>query len=201
MTVVKELLYEDVRSKLKNGDILLYKANRLVDKLIRYATKSEYSHSGIIVWWNERLMVMDARSKTGVVIMPLSRNIARWNGDVEWYTSKKNLSKKDRERMIVFAQRELGKKYSAWQAFKVYLYEKFTSIFERRHKNHSSSKLFCSYYVAQIYSSVGLSLTQSKDDCFMSPADIAESKMLEKKGVLKKSLLPRRFGRKKKSTK
>ena len=55
-------------------------------RIIRWATGSPYSHAGLAVWWNERLMVLEAVGK-GVVVTPLSANVRGYHGDVEWFTS------------------------------------------------------------------------------------------------------------------
>jgi hypothetical protein len=47
------------------------------------------------------------------------------------------------------------------------------------------NKLFCSQYVAQIYNSIGLDLKRNREDRFMSPGDIARSRLLERRGEFK----------------
>jgi hypothetical protein len=178
------LRYEEVRLKIKNGDVIMYKGKNILPKLIHWLTKSSYSHAGITVWWNERLMVMEAVMK-GVRVVPLSRNIYQHKGNVEWFSCKKEISDEDRLRMIIFAQEELGKSYARWKTvlfgLKILLKRDLSIKDELRMEN----KLFCSQYVAQIYNFIGLDLKKNREDRFMSPGDIAGSPLLEKRGEFK----------------
>jgi hypothetical protein len=180
----EKIRYEDIRSQIKNGDVLMFKGRYLHSSIIRGLTRSFYSHAGIAVWWNRRLMVMEAVER-GVRILPLSRKIGSYRGDVEWFCSKKEISERDRLRMIIFAQEELGKSYARWReiffGWKILLRRDLSEKDELRREN----KLYCSQYVAQIYNSVGLDLKKKRDDRFMSPDDIANSSLLEKRGVFK----------------
>jgi len=180
----EKIRYEDIRSQIKDGDVLMFKGRYLHSSIIRGLTRSFYSHAGIAVWWNRRLMVMEAVER-GVRILPLSRKISSYRGDVEWFCSKKEISERDRLRMIIFAQEELGKSYARWReiffGWKILLRRDLSEKDELRREN----KLYCSQYVAQIYNSVGLDLKKKRDDRFMSPDDVANSPLLEKRGVFK----------------
>jgi hypothetical protein len=176
--------YEEVRLKIKNGDVIMYKGKSIFPKLIRWLTKSPYSHAGIAVWWNERLMVMEAVMK-GVRVVPLSRNIYQHKGNVEWVSCKKEISEEDRLRMIVFAQEELGKSYGRWKAVLFGLKVLFKRDLSKKDELRMENKLFCSQYVAQTYNSIGLDLKKNREDRFMSPGDIARSPLLEKRGEFK----------------
>jgi hypothetical protein len=174
----KKIRYEDIRSQIKNGDVLMFKGRYLHSSIIRWLMGSPYSHAGIAVWWNRRLMVMEAVGR-GVGILPLSRKIGSYRGDVEWFCSKKEIP------MILFAQEELGKSYARWReilfGWKILFRRDLSEKDELRREN----KLYCSQYVAQIYNSIGLDLKKNREDRFMSPGDIARSPLLEKRGEFK----------------
>jgi hypothetical protein len=176
------LRYDLIRSHIKNGDVLMFQGKYRSSSLIKRLTKSSYSHAGIAVWWNKRLMVMEADSK-GVAISRLSSKLEKYKGKAELYTSKEEISKEDRDRMIDFAQEELGKEYATWKAlvfgWKILFKKKLSEKDELRKEN----KLFCSQYVARIYNAGGKDLKKNRDDRFMSPNDIANSKELKRKGV------------------
>jgi hypothetical protein len=180
----KKIRYEDIRSQIKNGDVLMFKGRYLHSSIIRWLMGSPYSHAGIAVWWNRRLMVMEAVGR-GVGILPLSRKIGSYRGDVEWFCSKKEIPERDRLTMILFAQEELGKSYARWReilfGWKILFRRDLSEKDELRREN----KLYCSQYVAQIYNSIGLDLKKNREDRFMSPGDIARSPLLEKRGEFK----------------
>jgi hypothetical protein len=180
----KILKYNEVRLQIRNVDVIMYTGKKIVARLISWLTRSPYSHAGIAVWWNERLMVMEAVMR-GVRVVPLSRNIYQHKGNVEWFSCKKEISEEDRLRMVIFAQEELGKSYARWKAMLFglkFLFERDLSIIDEL---RMENKLFCSQYVAQIYNSVGLDLKKHREDRFMSPGDIARSPLMEKRGEFK----------------
>ena len=176
--------YEEVRLQIKNGDVIMYTGKKIFARLISWLTRSPYSHAGIAVWWNERLMVMEAVMR-GVTIAPLSRNICQHHGNVEWFTSKQEISDEDRLRMVIFAQEELGKSYARWKAVLFGLKILLNRNLNRKDQLRMENKLFCSQYVAQIYNSIGLDLKKNREDRFMSPGDIARSPLMEKRGEFK----------------
>jgi len=180
----KTARYEEVRPHIKNGDVIMYEGKSIVPKLVGWFTRSPYSHAGIAVWWNERLMVMEAKMR-GVMVMPLSRNIFRHKGKVEWFTSKQEISDEDRLRMVIFAQEELGKRFAAWKAILLGWKVLSKRDLGERDRLRRENKLFCSQYVAQIYNSIGLDLKKKREDRFMSPGDIAKSPLMEKRGEFK----------------
>jgi hypothetical protein len=177
-----KIRYDVVRPHIKNGDVLMFKGKYRSSFLIKWLTKSSYSHAGIAVWWNKRLMVMETVEE-GVRIIPLSRKIDSYRGNVEWFTCNRKISKRDRLKMVISAQEELGKSYAKWKTivfgWKIFFKRKLSEKDDLRREN----KLFCSQYVAQVYNSVGLDLRKDRADRFMSPDDIANSPLLEKKGV------------------
>jgi len=180
----KILKYNEVRLQIKNGDVIMYTGKKIFARLISWLTRSPYSHAGIAVWWNERLMVMEAVMR-GVRVAPLSRNIYQHKGNVEWFSCKKEISEEDRLRMVIFAQEELGKGYARWKAMLFGLKVLFKRDLSKKDELRMENKLFCSQYVAQIYNSIGLDLKKNREDRFMSPGDIAKASLLEKRGEFK----------------
>jgi hypothetical protein len=176
-----KIRYDVVRPQIKNGDVLMFKGKCRSSFLIKWLTKSPYSHAGIAVWWNERLMIMEAVMK-GVRVAPLSRCIHQHKGNVEWFRLQKEIAEEDRLRMVIFAQEELGKSYARWKAVLFGLKVLFRRDLSKKDELRMENKLFCSHYVAQIYNSIGLDLKKNREDRFMSPGDIASSPLLEKKG-------------------
>ncbi len=177
------IIYKDIRSNIKNGDILMYQGTGKVSSLIRFLTHSKYSHAGIAVWWNTRLMVMEAVGK-GVILTPLSRNINHYHGDVEWFEYNGEISEEDRLKMIVRGQEELGKSYATWKVvwfgLKIFLKLKL-----KKKDSDKSDRLFCSEYVAAIYGAIGLDLDMDKAHRNTSPEDIVDSEKTVMKGALK----------------
>jgi hypothetical protein len=180
----KKMRYDVIRPQIRNGDVLMFKGKYRSSFLIKWLTKSSYSHAGIAVWWNERLMIMEA-VMSGVRVAPLSRNVYQHKDNVEWFSCKKEISEEDRLKMIIFAQEELGKSYARWKAVLFGVKVLFKRDLSEKDELRMENKLFCSQYVAQIYNSIGLDLKKNREDRFMSPGDLARSPLLEKRGEFK----------------
>jgi len=177
--------YESLRNEIGSGDVLMYKGTGMTSWVIKKATGSEYSHAGIVVWWNNRLMVMEAVGK-GVIVTPLSANIDHYVGDVEWYRSVDPISDDKRISMVQFAQKESAKKYSTWKATFLGMGRYIGLDFDKDDELKKSDQLFCSQYVSAIYTAVGVDLKKNTGDAFMVPDDIAISPKLIFKATLKK---------------
>ena len=177
--------YGDARLQIKNGDVLMYRGRSLQSRLICLLTRSRYSHAGLAVWWNDRLVVMEAVGR-GVMVTPLSSNVRHYDGRVEWYTSREDIPESERILLVAFAQRELGKEYATWRALLLGLRILFNRRVEERDKLRREQKLFCSYYVAQAYNAINRDLKRGFSDRFMSPGDIAGSPMLRRVAILRK---------------
>lgn len=171
--------YGNIKKNIKDGDILLYKGTALPSRIIRMVTKSEYSHAGIAAKWNNRHMVMEVTHK-GVIATTLARNIRHYKGDVEWFSSKKDISKAKRDTMIKFAQEQLGNEYDFLQLLRIGIKLLFKKVI-----NVKDERLICSEFVAEMYSQVGIDLKKGASDAFTTPSDISRSAMLERKFILK----------------
>jgi hypothetical protein len=158
----------------------------MVSRLIRLFTASRYSHAGLAVWWNERLMVMEAVGR-GVIVTPLSVNITGYHGSVEWFAAMEEISESDRTVLVQFAQQELGKEYDTWKLVLIALYILLRRGPETRDRLRREHRLFCSYYVAQAYNAIGRDLKKGVSDRFMTPDDIARSPILKRMGILAKA--------------
>jgi hypothetical protein len=177
--------YDDCRPRIKNCDVLMYRGRSLGSRVIRWATGSKYSHAGLAVWWNNRLMVMEAVGR-GVIVTPLSANVSSYSGSVEWFTSVEEIPPDQRLCMVEFAQQELGKEYAFWRAVFLGVRLLFQHNVDTRDKLRREARLFCSHYVAETYNAIGRDLKKGVSDRFMSPGDIASSPLLKRRGVLRK---------------
>ncbi len=133
------------------------------------------------------MMVMEAVGK-GVVVTPLSSNLRSYHGQVELFTCVEAIPESDRQRMIQFAQQELGKAYARWKTVGLGLRILFQKDWKQRDELRRERRLFCSHYVAEVYNAVGKDLKKGVSDRFMSPADIAGSPLLKRAGVLRKAI-------------
>jgi hypothetical protein len=130
-------------------------------------------------------MVMEAVGK-GVIVTPLSKNVASYPGYVEWFTCVEEIPADQRLRMVEFAQQELGKEYALWRAVLLGFRILFLHDVDTRDRLRREARLFCSHYVAETYNAIGRDLKKGVSDRFMSPGDIASSPLLMRVGALRK---------------
>ena len=69
--------YRELDQIVKSGDILFYSGEDEVSKLIRWATKSMWSHVGILIKLDglDRILLLESVENVGVRIIPLSKYI------------------------------------------------------------------------------------------------------------------------------
>jgi uncharacterized protein YycO len=186
----KLLKYHEVRREIKDGDILLYKGKGLfrsgfIPTLVQWVTRSPYSHAGLAVWWNDRLMVIEAIGN-GVIVNPVSLSLERYHAKVEWFSWKEEISDEKRREMILYAQKQLGKGYAVFLSFWFMIKLLFVGRFSKSDRSREERYYYCSEFVANVYTHVGLDLKKDRSDRYMSPDDIASSSRLVKKGVLQR---------------
>jgi hypothetical protein len=182
------LQYSDIRESIQDGDILLFKGRGLLSRLISVFTRSEYTHAGIAVWWNERLMVLEAVGK-GVWAVPLSWRLATYKGWMYWWTADESkLSEKnivlDRTGIVSTAKIELGKEYAAWLLVRAARRLVLRVRGGAPDPLRPPDKLLCSQYVSQAYRSGNLDLIDDEPDSFTTPAHLARCQYLRNRGQL-----------------
>lgn len=69
--------YYNIRNQIKEGDVILYRGNSLLSKLIQYFDDAYYNHSGIVKKIGDRLFTIDMWDK-GIEFVPLSRRIKNY---------------------------------------------------------------------------------------------------------------------------
>jgi uncharacterized protein YycO len=186
----KLLKYHEVRREIKDGDILLYKGKGLfrsgfIPTLVQWVTRSPYAHAGIVVWRKNRLRVIEAIGK-GVIVNSLTSSLIRYHATVEWFSCKEEISDEKRREMILYAQKQLGKGYAVFLSFWFMIKLLFIGRFSKSDRSREEKYYYCSEFVANVYSHVGLDLKKERSDRYMSPDDIASSSRLVKKGVLQR---------------
>ena len=188
---LKQTPYKEIRDEVRDGDILLCSATDVFSRLIRWATRSPWSHCAIAFRIEEidRVLVLEAVEKLGVRCVPLSDFLRRTSGGIEPYPGDivlarhKGLSAKSRARpmkkMAEFAFDRLGDKFSKGEMNKIALRIVVGRL--NRHMPRSlgpDDEFICSEYVARCYKALGIEFPWDGLG-FMAPADIARDPRLE----------------------
>jgi len=132
--------YQEAKRRIQSGDLILWQGRGLAARIVRWATKSRWSHVGIAVWWGPRLMVLDAYPFKGTRARPLSHDTkgAYWLASGAAWTKHAH----------AFALDELDKKYSFQNLWKTWL---GLNLIKREYQ--------CAQYAAAVLYRAGLELT------------------------------------------
>ena len=177
--------YAEIRDEVRDGDLLLCSATDSFSRLIRWATKSPWSHVAIAYRLEEidRVIVLEAVEKIGVRAVPLSTFISRTSEGVHPYPGKILLARheamaaksrrKPWKKIAVFAFDRLGDRFSPGEILKIALRIALSRFQKRLHPSLGPKNEFiCSEYVARCFKTVGVEIAWDGLG-FMAPSDIA----------------------------
>ena len=176
--------YEKVRDRVQDGDLLLCSADDAFSKLIRWATRSPWSHVAVAFRFAsiDRVLVLEAVEKIGVRAVPLSTFISRTSAGVTPYPGRILLARHDRfgsagqgrmHRMSDFAFGRLGDRFAAGEIYKILLRIILGRLDVRLPPSLGPDDEFiCSEYVARCYEHAGLPIPWDGLG-FIAPSDIA----------------------------
>lgn len=164
--------YQQHRHDMQDGDVLIFKGQSWLSKIIKWRTRSDYSHAGVVVWWNDRLMVLEAIGQ-GVLARPISYNLDHYRGDIEYFRPSQEIATETRTRMAQFAQAQLGKKYASRRLLSFFFKLLLNRPLLSQDKAAAPCRYFCSEYVADIYAKNGLDLDIERSSGYTSPDRLA----------------------------
>jgi hypothetical protein len=183
--------YGDVRAQVQDGDILMCSADDSFSRLIRWATRSPWSHCALAFRMEEidRVMVLECVEKLGVRAVPLSAFVARTSSGVEHYPGKillarhRGMAAKSRrqpmKRMAGFAFDRLGDRFSKGEIVKIALRIALGRFDTRLHPSLGPKDEFiCSEFVARCLGEVGLRVRWDGLG-FIAPSDFAADPQID----------------------
>ena len=180
---IKFAAYNQYREEMRDGDILLFKGSSFLSRVIQWKTKSAYSHAGLVIWWNGRLMVLEAVGK-GVRATPISYNLKKYAGGIDYYRSVDYIPTDNRKQMVDFAQLQLGKEYDLKRQLEFFFKLLRGERLKVKESDKEQSTYFCSEYVSEVYEVADIDLVEERSSQFTSPDKLADSDKLEFVGTL-----------------
>jgi len=131
---------------IQPGNILLYRSEKLLSKLIRFFQKCPYHHAGIVVeLWGE-LFVAESNSH-GLTVNKLEDSIK--GSQILILQPQFEI---DYIQINKFVIPILGKhKYDIMSLLVFQLYYTLTGVWLGKHDEHASKRLYCSEFVAYVY--------------------------------------------------
>ena len=179
--------YDDVRRLIKTGDVLMFSGRGPVSRFIAWGSDSRYSHCGIASWEGERLMVFHAVFR-GVHHEPASRAVRHYTGRVDWFSLRHPYGDHvDRSGIVREARAHLGKPFAVVGMLNLMWLVMRGGYRAGADERFEVPAMFCSWYVAHCYRiGGGLDLVPRAPDRCTSPALIASSQVLTRRGTLRR---------------
>lgn len=153
---------------MHTGDIVFFKGESLISKIISKLTKSPYTHVAVVIM-NEVILESDRFIETR--LRPLH--------DDEIYTIMRcELNSAQKEMIIANSINFIGKKYDYLQIAKWFF--KLTFNFDGKGLVNNANRVYCSELVDILFKSVGIDLLPDKQDGDVLPSDLLKSPLLRK---------------------
>ena len=165
------------RAAMREGDIVCFRGEGVTSWLIRWATRSKYSHIGLIHRFGARVYCLEAVGK-GVRLVLMSHLMRRYEGGIDYFTV--DAADEVRNTAIRWAFTQLGKLYDTAGIVRF----TWTLLSGRARPVREDEQWFCSELVAAAFDKADLPLVTS-DATYTSPSDIAQSERVSFEYALK----------------
>lgn len=158
--------YEKIRSKLKTGDIVLFGGRSSLSIGIRWATRSPWSHVGMVVrvkeirtilLWESTVLndirdIATGKETKGVQLVPLSQRVKSYDGNIAVRLLKLKRSDAMLKSLSTLREELKGRPYD--DDMITLLRAAYDGPFGDN--GHDLSTLFCSELIAEAYQRMGL---------------------------------------------
>lgn len=177
--------YSRVRSEISDGDVILFRGNAELSKVISDISQSAYSHTGLALTWYGRRMLLSAEMPK-IQVLPLSIVVAKYNGRIDWYKLVPEArARLDIQKLALEALVNLGVEYGTDKLFE--LASHFILGTEADDDNANPRTMVCSQYVSRCFRLAGMDLSP-KSDLATVPGEIAVSPLLRYQATLQKDI-------------
>jgi Permuted papain-like amidase enzyme, YaeF/YiiX, C92 family len=181
-------LYDNARVQFVTGDLLFFSGNHWLSGLIRWRSKSAWSHVGMVIKIEElnRLFLVESIIESGVRLLPLSYVFKDYGGDKKPYNGRvawarhnllENAADKQ-SKMREFCLDNLSKQYDRKEYWRI-LWRSFVG----RDKFFEDDKYTCAEFIYEAFKHAKIDLPKEKG-VFISPGAFWRQQELEMKAVL-----------------
>jgi hypothetical protein len=203
LTALPPQRYAEIRGQVRTGDLALCSGDHAFSKVIRWATKSDWSHIAMVVRLDEidRVMILEAVQKIGVRMVPFSRFLCDFQPPDKPFPGKVVIARHDSvaeaspqqfRKMSEFATDQLGLPFDALEVTKIALRIAFARPNVRLPRLiQPNDEYFCSEYVAECYRRLGIDIPWDGRG-FIAPCDFAKAP--EVRAIARVSRYPLREG-------
>jgi len=187
---IRAVPYNDLRSTIRTGDILLCSGNGLFSKFIKRATDSIWSHVAFIlrVPSLNRIMLFESVETVGVRTVPLSSYICNYNSSRKSYDGKILIARHaefDLSKIRDLSHKAvdlLGYPYDFFEIAKISarLLMRWAKFLPKSMEDNGS--YICSEYAFECYKSIGVDINHDRLG-FVTPRDFAATPKIYAVGV------------------
>jgi hypothetical protein len=172
------LPYPDVRRKIRDADLLLFRPKDWYTRMFAVAGRTEYVHAAMAGWWDGRLMCVEMTSSGGRAQL-LSNVVNRWPGVCDVYRTNAARRKFSREKALDAMIEITGKPYGRWNLFRAALNHAFIVRFlmspPEEDLEIGRDAPFCSQAVSMACRTGGVDPVPNLSDRATEPGDLARS--------------------------
>lgn len=180
--------YQSQRNNFKTGDLIFFSGDHWLSTLIRWKSKSAWSHIGIVVKIDEidKVFLLESTLETGVRMMPLSFVFSNYDGHNKPYTGRVAWARHEAfaEDSILanqiknFCLDNLTKQYDRKEYWRI-LYRSFIG----RKKRFKDDKFTCAEYVHEAFNNASIHIPR-ENGIFLSPGAFWRMRTIEKIAIL-----------------
>jgi hypothetical protein len=143
-------IYLEHRGEMQTGDLLLWKSRSIIGALIRFFSRGDFNHAGLVLKLEEFANLKDRRwtleaMESGIVLHLLSRRLQAYDGEIWWYPLKD---------MFDYCRDDIG----SWSIEKVGTPYDYGSLFKNAlgRVSADAKSFFCSEYAFMAYRDNGI---------------------------------------------
>jgi hypothetical protein len=180
--------YEAMRQEFRTGDLLFFSGDHWLSGLIRWRSKSAWSHVGMVVRIEEldRVFLIESILEVGVRMLPLSFIYKDYDGKNKPYKGRVAWARHDllandlvKQRAVKeFCVDNLSKQYDRKEYWRI-LWRSFWGFDNFFH----DEKYTCAEYIYEAFKHANIELPKEKG-VFISPGAFWRQKELEMKAIL-----------------
>jgi len=181
--------YNKIRSEMKTGDLLFFSGDHWLSSLIRWRSRSAWSHVGVVIRIEEmgRLFLIESVLGFGVRMVPMSNVFEDYIGNKKPYIGRVAWARwhsvicEDEEKLRKikeFCLDNLTKQYDNWEYFRI----AWRTLLGSKELFHDE-KFTCSELIWEAYKYAGIELPKERG-YFISPGAFWRQNDVEMKAVL-----------------
>ncbi|MCA1030908.1 hypothetical protein LCL95_07740 [Bacillus timonensis] len=181
---IHKLQYAEARAHLQTGDLFLCSGNHIISDLIKKFSNSMFSHVGMILRWNDRILLFESVEDDGVRVIPLSQYVFNFENSEKPYSGRLFIGRHRALHSNNFDQNHLNEMFgkAADLLNKKYDKNEIAHIVSRialgRAKHKDNEAYMCSEYVDVCFKHIGIHFNRESSG-FIFPGHIAKDEQVD----------------------